>query len=156
MSAGSSDTDWGTSSGTRGGRAVPERAVPSAPDTAGLHVAPPAGVRTRLTLKPGDNGTKKLLRKYGSRLLAVRYRSDAAARRRFKTVELLEEELPWDPIAADPRPAGTTVLVRIAFDEAELREQAKTLGARWQKDRKLWQMTLATARSLGLEPRVVK
>lgn len=118
--------------------------------------AVPSALRTRLTLKPGENGTKKLLRKYGPRLLAVRYRYDMAAQRRFKTVELIEEELPWDATIADRRSADTPVFVRIAYDEADLRGHAKALGAQWQKERKLWQMTLAAARSLGLEARVVE
>lgn len=48
-------------------------------------------MKTRLTLKPGQNGTKKMLDKYGERLLAVRYRYDAARHLRIKTVELVEE-----------------------------------------------------------------
>ncbi|HXG29426.1 MAG TPA: hypothetical protein VNJ47_11350 [Nevskiales bacterium] len=36
--------------------------------------------KTRLTLKPGQNGTRKLQDKYGDRLLAVRYRYDPARR----------------------------------------------------------------------------
>lgn len=57
--------------------------------------------RTRLTLRPGQNGTKKLQDKYGERLLAVRYRYDPARRVRIKTVELIEEQLPW--IAPPPQ-----------------------------------------------------
>lgn len=54
-------------------------------------------MRIRLTLQPGDHGTKKLVRKYAALLVCVRYRYDAARRRRLKTVELVEEELPWAP-----------------------------------------------------------
>lgn len=113
-------------------------------------------LKTRLTLRPGDNGTKKLVHKYGDRLLAVRYRYDAAAQRRFKTVELLEEELPWDSAPPDTPTADTPVLVRIAYAESELREQAKAAGARWQQDRKLWLISYAAARALGLEARIVQ
>jgi len=51
-------------------------------------------MKTRLTLRAGQNGTKKLQRKYGNRLLAVRYRYDSVRRLRLKTVELIEEEMP--------------------------------------------------------------
>jgi hypothetical protein len=32
-------------------------------------------LKTRLTLTPGANGTKKLVERYGERLICVRYRS---------------------------------------------------------------------------------
>ena len=51
-------------------------------------------MKTRLILQPGQNGTKKLQLKYGGRLVAVRYRYDADRRLRFKTVELVEEQMP--------------------------------------------------------------
>jgi hypothetical protein len=117
---------------------------------------PPAPIKTRLTLRPGDNGTKKLVQKYGHRLLAVRYRYDAAARRRIKTVELLEEELPWDPTPIPPANSAALRLVRIAYHETELRDRAKAAGARWQPDRKLWCMTHAAVLALGLEARAVE
>jgi len=51
---------------------------------------------TRLKLKPGQKGTKALVKKYGDALLCVRYRYDEASRTRIKTVELIVEkkELP--------------------------------------------------------------
>jgi len=36
------------------------------------------GLLVRLILRPGQNGTKKLLEKYGDRLVSVRYRYDEA------------------------------------------------------------------------------
>jgi len=51
-------------------------------------------MRTRLTLQPGQSGTKELVEQYGDRLVCVRYRYDATRRRRFKTVELIVEEAP--------------------------------------------------------------
>jgi hypothetical protein len=75
-------------------------------------------MKTRLTLKPGQNGTKELQRKYGDRLLAVRYRYDPDARVRIKTVELIEEALPWDP--PPPRhQLNARVLLRIGWEEGE-------------------------------------
>lgn len=63
----------------------------------------------RVTLIPGRNGTKKLLRQYGDRLLRVRYRYDSTTGRRQKTVELLVEDVPWIPARRRPRrpPPGT-------------------------------------------------
>ena len=46
-------------------------------------------MRTRLTLKPGQPGTKSLLARYGKSLVCVRYRYDEQTRQRVKTVELI-------------------------------------------------------------------
>lgn len=111
-------------------------------------------MKTRLTLRPGQNGTKKLVQKYGARLLAVRYRYDAGRGSRLKTVELVEEELPWQP----PLPAGQDpdkpVLVRVGVSELDLRNAVKSAGGRWQPERKLWQVTWAVALTMGLESRI--
>jgi hypothetical protein len=72
-------------------------------------------METRLTLRPGAPGTRKLVEKYGERLLRVRYVYDAEARRRLKTVELVIEAVPWEPKARRPRRHDDDVVyVRIA------------------------------------------
>lgn len=38
-----------------------------------------------------------MVAEYGSRLLCVRYRYDAERRRRYKTVGLIVDEVPWEP-----------------------------------------------------------
>ena len=54
-------------------------------------------MRTGLNLKPGDKGTKRLVAEYGERLLCVRYRYDKERGKRLKTVELIVEEVDWQP-----------------------------------------------------------
>ncbi len=54
-------------------------------------------MRTRLKLKPGQRGTKKLQAMYGDRLVCVRYRYDPDTGRRFKTIEIIVEEKEWTP-----------------------------------------------------------
>lgn len=112
-------------------------------------------MKTRLTLKPGANGTKTLLRKYGGRLLAVRYRYDEERRVRLKTVELIEEEIPWVPSLPADQDPNEWVLVRVNYDEASLREAVKLFGGRWQQDRKLWSLRIGAAYKLGLDNRIV-
>jgi alpha-D-ribose 1-methylphosphonate 5-triphosphate synthase subunit PhnL len=113
-------------------------------------------MKTRLTLRPGQNGTKKLLRKYGGRLLAVRYRYDEARRLRLKTVELVEDQLPWVPrVPADSDPAEP-VLVRIGVEEASLRQAVKDAGGKWHHERKLWELPLGVTYALGLDQRIVR
>lgn len=113
-------------------------------------------MRTRLTLKPGQNGTQKELKKYGGRLLAVRYRYDEARRVRIKTVELAEDEVVWVPTVPADRDPAEHVFVRIGFEELALRQAAKDAGARWHDERKLWRMALGQAYATGLDRRIVR
>ena len=105
-------------------------------------------LRTTLTLVPGANGTKKLLARYGDRLVCVRYRYDGERGRRLKTVELIEEEAPW--IAS-----GAVYCLKIAFEETSLREKLKMAGARWNREQRVWMTTGAVVRRLALQDRVI-
>ncbi len=94
-------------------------------------------METRVTLRPGEKGTKALVTEYGHRLIYVRYRYDAAARMRYKTVELVVEQVPWEPreFAADPggrlaRPPSL-VGVRVAYEDRALQQQIRQAGGRW-------------------------
>jgi len=114
-------------------------------------------METRLTLRPGQNGTKKLRERYGDRLVRVRYLYDPQARRRLKTVELIVEAVPWQPRERHPRRRDDEIVaVRIAFQETELRERAKRLGAVWRPAQKLWEITWRDAKRLGIADRVRK
>jgi hypothetical protein len=106
-------------------------------------------MRTKLTLLPGQKGTKKLVAEYGARLVCVRYRYDAGRRRRYKTVELIVEETVWLPDPAE------VVAVRVEWGEAELARQVKEAGGRWNGQRKVWDLPLGEVMALGLEERIV-
>jgi hypothetical protein len=118
-------------------------------------------METRVTLKPGSKGTKKLVTQFGERLVCVRYRYDAVAQVRFKTVELVIEQLPWNP-AQRPRRQGegsgrppVLVGLRVHFHEEQLRKRVKEAGGRWLPEKKLWVVPMGVARRLGLADRAV-
>lgn len=114
-------------------------------------------METRLTLRPGQNGTKKLLERYGERLVRVRYLYDPQAGRRLKTVELIVESIAWRPRPRHARRRDDEIVaVRIAYQETDLRERAKRLGAVWRPAQKLWEITWRDAKQLGLGDRVVQ
>ena len=114
-------------------------------------------METRLTLRPGQNGTKKLVERFGERLLRVRYLYDASTGRRLKTVELIVSSAPWRPRArAARRRDDEIVAARIAFHETDLRERAKRLGAVWRPAQKLWEIRWGDAKRLGFSERVAK
>jgi hypothetical protein len=91
-------------------------------------------LRTRLSLRPGENGSRKLQAKHSEQLRAMRHRHDATGQRRRKTVELVEEELPWNAAAIHPwRALNTEMLIRVADQKADPRHSIRAAGAVWRK-----------------------
>jgi hypothetical protein len=94
-------------------------------------------MKTRLTLKPGQEGTKRLTIKYGDALVCVRLRYDEKAGKRYKTVELIEEAADWTP--PPPRFASDALVpLRIAASNMALRAKVKAAGGRWVPEEQLW------------------
>lgn len=103
-------------------------------------------------LKPGENGTKRLLEQYGQSLLCVRYRYDRKRRVRVKTVELIVEEKPWNP----PFRFKDDDLVKIVvgFGETELRDRLRAMRAKWDPSGKVWLVPYRQVRDTDLESRI--
>jgi len=115
-------------------------------------------METRLTLRPGQNGTRKLVARFGKHLVRVRYRYDAEQRKRYTTVELIVVESSWTPHARVPRatcPAEDMVFARVAYGEQGLRAKLIALGAIWRPQLRLWELPWGVARGLGIDDRVV-
>ena len=91
-------------------------------------------MRARLILKPDQRGTKKLCAEYGQRLLCVRYRYDEERRKRLKTVELVVDEVDWEPRESK---MGDDAIVglRVEWQGVELRDRVKSAGGRWDPAR---------------------
>ena len=68
-------------------------------------------MRTRLHLKPGQRGTKRLSEQYGEQLVCVRYRYDDATKKRYKTVELIVDVAEWSPAKKNKKSEKDTVKV---------------------------------------------
>ena len=111
--------------------------------------------RTRLKLQPGMRGTKKLVTKYGDRLVCVRYRYDEAQGKRYKTVELIEEEVAWVPLSAPEISPERIVAVQVAYSETDLRQQVKAAGGRWNGVQKVWELRYDQVVRLNLIERLV-
>ena len=96
-------------------------------------------METRATLRPGEKRTKALLQEHGHRLVCVRYRYDAAARVRYKTVKLIVEQVPWEAaervVASDGRPGRPPSLVgvRVAWGDRILQQRIRGAGGRWAR-----------------------
>ena len=121
-------------------------------------------MRTRVSLKPGRRGTKKLLAQYGDRLVRVRHRHDEGTGRSFKTVELIVEEITdparsdpvrSDPTQADPPAASRIVGLRVGWHELEIRKAVKGAWGRWNPQERVWELQHDRIIDLGLEERIV-
>ena len=113
-------------------------------------------METRLTLRLGMPGTKRLVARYDERPVCVRYLYDDTRNRRLKTVELVIEEAPWHDSARRPRRNDHDLVgVRIAWNETALRSAVKHAGAIWRPRQKLWEMSWEAVRTLGIGHRVV-
>ena len=118
-------------------------------------------MQIKLKLKPGQRGTKKLLEKYGDKLICVRYRYDIKTCKRYKTAEIIIEEVPWKPKRKKPPPqkAGNQnkiVGIHLQYQEIELRDTVKKAGGFWNPAEKIWELPYHRVVNLGLKDRIVK
>jgi hypothetical protein len=110
---------------------------------------------------PARRGPRSWLKRFGDRLIFVRYRYDSQRQRRYTTVELIVDEQPWAPAPADSSSVTTTldpaspVALQIGVQEAQLRARIKEAGGKWDSARGVWILPLRRARVLGLESRIV-
>ena len=104
-----------------------------------------------LHLNPGQKGTKHLVGQYGDRLVCVRYRYDAARRKRIKTVELVVAEADWAPRFAPDE----IVALRVAYRDVATRRRVKQAGGTWNSERTVWQLRYDRVAALGLRRRIV-
>ncbi len=112
-------------------------------------------MRTRLSLKPGQRGTKKLPRIYGDQLVCVRYRYDQESRKRYETVEIIVEETEW--VRQGRRSGGAAlVALRVNWDEFGLRRIVKSSGGKWDPVKRVWELRHDRVVELGLVHRNVK
>jgi hypothetical protein len=112
-------------------------------------------MRVYLTLRPGKNGTKQLVHKYGAQLICVRYRYDASAQKRYKTVELIEDTADWVP-PPPPRYAPETIVqLRVAWGEVAAARAIKGAGGKWNKPLGVWELSYAAVAALGMLDRIV-
>ena len=105
-------------------------------------------------LMPGQPGTKKWVKKYGDRLVCVRYRYDAENKIKTKTIEIIVEQSPW--VANTKRiPKNKIVNIRVAYGEIHIGRLIKAAGGHWDRQKKLWALPYQDVLSLGLEKRMV-
>ena len=110
-------------------------------------------LKARLTLRPGQRGTRRLMAEYGDRLVCVRYRYDAERQKRVKTVEIILEETAWKP-EPQKRKRPVVVDVRIDVTERDLQRAVKAAGGKWNATKKVWKISYRDVVRLGLQDRI--
>jgi hypothetical protein len=113
------------------------------------------------TLNAGSAGTKRYQKQYGTSLVCVRYRKDEAGSRRLTTVEIIVEDTPLQPSRRrthKPPVASNDqqVLLRVGYEEVELRERIKQAGGWWLPRERLWRLPGQAVKALKLQSRVVR
>ena len=113
----------------------------------------PSRLDVRKTLRPGERGTRKLLKLYGNDLVSVRYRHDEAAGVRLKTAEVVVARAKLK--RSKSMPPSALVYAKVEPWEKPLHEKLKKAGARWDPGLRLWRMRYDTALALGLRRRIL-
>lgn len=112
--------------------------------------------RVAKRIRPTQPGAIKLAEQYGERLVCVRYRHDATGRYRYTTVELVVARS-----LVKPRPKRQQqtklqiVAIRLANAENDLHRLVHAHGGVWDGKARLWYLTHAATKALGLLNRVV-
>lgn len=109
------------------------------------------------TLRPGDSGTKKLSKRFGDRLVCVRYRKDEDKSRRYTTVELIVDEGPIDQnklYRLDPEERALLVGIYIALGDEHTRAEVMRAGGKYDKQADLWRLPLGKVVKLGMISRL--
>jgi hypothetical protein len=92
--------------------------------------------------------------------VCVRYKYDEATRKRYTTVELIEEVSDWasepsDSVKEKNPSSSRRLAIKVEYWETELREKVKASGGIWRPRQKLWEMSYDDVVALSLESRVV-
>jgi hypothetical protein len=123
-----------------------------------FHGATARALRIAKTFAPGHDGTRRLAREFGDRLVCVRHRYDDANALRVTTVEIVAHVDPLHGRSPPPRQAVAArapVWIRLAPDERELRRKVLDAGGRWHRELKLWEAPRWLVTRLALGDRVV-
>jgi hypothetical protein len=101
----------------------------------------------------GQPGTKRMVEKYGEKLLYIRYKYDSEKRVKYKTVELIEESGIYEGKLSRKK-AEQIVEIKVEYEEEELRTQVKAAGGKWNPEKKVWEIKYKEVKKLGLEERI--
>ena len=116
----------------------------------------------RKTLSPGEPGTKQHQRRFGEKLVCVRYRYNDEKKQRYTTVELIVDQRPYIHYHAKaekktqaPEEKNKQVYLRIPFNDLEARNTVKKAGGSWDAVKRAWKIDKQTAIEIGMKERMI-
>ena len=112
-------------------------------------------MKIQRTMLPGQPGTKKLVEQYGDNLVCVRYRYDLEKQQRLTTVEIIVDRQKWN-LSKTRVPPNKIMNLKIEYGEREIAQQVKSLGGRWDRQKKVWKLPFRYVQILKLEDRIMK
>jgi hypothetical protein len=107
-------------------------------------------LRVTKKLASTDRGAIKLSQQFGESLVCVRHRTDAEAKFRYTTVELLVDKTEMQPRQSK------MVNIRVNPKEYGLRSVVRAAGAIWDSKIGLWRIPKRVATVLRLTSRIVQ
>jgi len=106
---------------------------------------------TQTQLAEKINGKQKSI----SGLVCVRYRYDLKNKQKLTTVEIIIDRQKWTKDQSRT-PPNKIINLRIDYGERELAQQVKSLGGRWDNQKKTWKLPFKYVQILRLEDRIIK
>ncbi len=80
-----------------------------------------------------------MVNKYGDELVCVRYRYNEKEEERSTTVELIVDRQKWN--TNNKRILANKIMkLRIAYGERDIALRVKSLGERWDSQKKVWKL----------------
>ena len=112
------------------------------------------------TLKPHDPGTKRYLRKYGDKLVAVRYRKGTNPDQIYTTVEVIVDARPYTPgithTPARSQLKTQPVALRVGLEEIDIQQKIRNAGGKWNRQQQAWILEYGKVCELKLKGRIIK
>jgi len=81
-------------------------------------------------------------------------RYDDQNKKRITTIEPIADEQDWQPNTTFI-PKNKIVQIKINYGEIDLAKQVKSLGGRWNREKKVWNLPYGSVQALGLVKRIV-
>ncbi len=101
------------------------------------------------TMWPPQPGTVRFMTEHGPQLVCVRYRQDANGLRRYTTIEIAVDQA----MVTSAKAKRQKLEVAIAYEEVELRAMARQLGAKWNAQKRTWELSGDAVQRLKLTNR---
>ncbi|RPJ03956.1 MAG: hypothetical protein EHM28_14300 [Spirochaetaceae bacterium] len=111
-------------------------------------------MKSQRILKPGQPGTRQELKKYGDKLLCVRYRVDPDNFLKYKTVEIIESVIS-NRMKRKSIPPNKKIDIRLNPYDSSIRKIVIQAGGHWDPKKRVWQLSYRQIINLGLEKYII-